>query len=619
MKFDQAHRDDCSILSSLFGPPVRWSRSTSVGLLALVVLWGVKVYSTWAAWGNLTQDSGHEMYVPALLAEGKVLYRDTWFMYGPASAYLNSYLFRLFGVHLNVLYWAGCLSALGSAIFLYLVGIRLSSWLAGWTAAAVLLTEAFHPSLFCFPLPYTFAAVYGCVVGCLFLWLILNSVTSTGWWWMFAAGTTSALALLMKPEFGTAAYATLSILIIVRGFQHQSWKFLLQDILAILPGVVVCALIIRWMVGIAGVEFITQENIVAWPTSYFMRTYGRMWLAKWGFSLTIKDLAYALIRTLPLVGAGGVAYNLWRKGSDPTLRALKVIMFLFIFVIGLPNFRSFINSPLHAVEISLGRIFFPQDMVLYVGLAACASWWYFWRKRPNEFGPGVPLLFTFTAMLSFRILMGMSPEGYPIYYNGPVVLCFLLLARLVIPRAGRTRRFIFVGEVLICLACLTVDALHARAIETFTKNYVPLRTERGTIRVPQEMATAYTAAIGFMKGKAALGESVLSIPEDTSLYFLSGTYCPTRVYLFVPGIVAPGKMTDEMIGQIEQKPVKYLLWSNRTFSEFGVPIFGKDFDREIGDYLTSHYRPVGPLTPNTGRYDEWTAVVWELRSEGDPK
>src|SRR5580658_3080469 len=120
-----------SFLCNLFGPPVPWNRTTTLALVALVGLWAVKVYSTWAAWGDLTIDSGHEMYVPALLAEGKVLYRDAWFSYGPASAYVNGYLFRLFGVHLNVLFWAGCLSALGSAIFLYLAGMRLSSWLVG--------------------------------------------------------------------------------------------------------------------------------------------------------------------------------------------------------------------------------------------------------------------------------------------------------------------------------------------------------------------------------------------------------------------------------------------------------------------------------------------------------
>src|SRR5437879_3772211 len=142
------------------GPANGWNLATIAALLPLVMLWGWQLLSTWAAWGNLTVDSGHEMYIPALLAQGKMLYRDVWFMYGPAAPYFNSYLFRLFGIHLNVLYWAGSLTALGSAIFFYAPGIELSFWLVGWTAGAVLLLEAFEPSIFCFPLPYTFSAVY---------------------------------------------------------------------------------------------------------------------------------------------------------------------------------------------------------------------------------------------------------------------------------------------------------------------------------------------------------------------------------------------------------------------------------------------------------------------------
>src|SRR5713226_7970540 len=95
-----------------------WNLTTWGALLALVVLWAVKVYTTWAAWGNLTIDSGHEMYVPALLAHGKMLYRDVWFMYGPAAPYFTRYFLLVFGTHLNVLYCAGSLSALGSAMFL---------------------------------------------------------------------------------------------------------------------------------------------------------------------------------------------------------------------------------------------------------------------------------------------------------------------------------------------------------------------------------------------------------------------------------------------------------------------------------------------------------------------
>src|SRR5216684_7124167 len=145
------------------GPPARWNLTNAGGLLALIIIWAASLYATWATWGSLTVDSGREMYVAAVLSEGKMLYRDVWFLNGPAAPYLNGFLFRLFGVHLNVLYWAGALSALGSAIFLYLTGLRLSSWYLGWTAGAILLLQAFQPSLFCFPLPYAFATVYGCL------------------------------------------------------------------------------------------------------------------------------------------------------------------------------------------------------------------------------------------------------------------------------------------------------------------------------------------------------------------------------------------------------------------------------------------------------------------------
>jgi hypothetical protein len=215
--------------------------------------------------------------------------------------------------------------------------------------------------------------------------------------------------------------------------------------------------------------------------------------------------------------------------------------------------------------------------------------------------------------------MKMSPSGYPIYYNGPVVLSFLLLLFLIIPRSARSSRFVFLGELVICLGCLAPVVLHAVQFEAEAKDFVPLATERGTIRVSKHMAENYRAAIEFMKQKASLGQSVLSVPEDTSLYFLSGTYCPTRVFLFTPGVLVPGKMTDDEMREIDTKNVRYILWSNRTFSEYGVPVFGKDFDQVFGDYLKSHYRPIGPVTPNTGTIWQWTAVVWERKPESESR
>jgi 4-amino-4-deoxy-L-arabinose transferase-like glycosyltransferase len=124
--------------------PEPWDRNAIVGLVSLVLLWAARFYTTWATWGYLPVDTGREMYVPAMLAQGKMLYRDIWYGYAPLGPYVNALLFRVFGIHLNVLYWAGSLAALSCAVLLFLAGKKLGSLLAGWTAGAIILMEAFH-------------------------------------------------------------------------------------------------------------------------------------------------------------------------------------------------------------------------------------------------------------------------------------------------------------------------------------------------------------------------------------------------------------------------------------------------------------------------------------------
>jgi hypothetical protein len=598
------------------GSPVSWNRTTYGALVTLVFIWAAKMYLTWEAWGNLTIDSGHEMYIPALLAEGKLLYRDVWFLYGPAAPYFNAFLYRIFGIHLNVLYWAGSLSALGSAILLYLTGMRLSSWVVGWAAGAVVLLEAFEPSFFCFPLPYSFAAVYGCLIGCAFLWMAISASATTGWGWMLGAGSAAAVALLLKPEFGIACYGTLMLLIALRGLSQRSWGSVARDLLSISPGVLSCVLVIWWMVSIGGFEFITQENILSWPTSYFMKTYGSMWLQENGFTLTLSAFHFALWRAIPIAGFLATLYGpLWKRAGARSLLLRAAMVIAVIAYLALNSYSSRAPWPAR-LDLTLATIFFPRDMVLYVALATPVALFVFWRRRAAAPGgyAAILVLLAYSSLLAFRILMRMLPAEYCIYYNGPVVLSFLWVACRFIPRATLSRRSALVGEALICLMCVSVAGLYASRVEANASNYVPLTTERGTVRAPESLVKNYEVAIQFMKEKAAIGQSVLSVPEDTSLYFLSGTYCPTRVILFIPGVVAPGRMTEATIREIDQKPVRYLLWSNRTFAEYGVPIFGRDFNQELGAYLKSHYQFVGPLTPPTSMWN-WSATVWERKQE----
>jgi hypothetical protein len=420
---------------------------------------------------------------------------------------------------------------------------------------------------------------------------------------MFVAGTLAAVALLLKPEFGTAAYSTLAVLIAARALQGSP-RSLWRDVSGILPGVAICALVMYWMVSIAGVHFITQENIMSWPTSYFMRTYGRLWLERYGFALNASVIRGALGRAMFPAAVVLELYCIfgWKRWDR-----ISVIVRLALLLGVLAYAVWFLALDLRAMVAAL---IFPKDMVLYVAVGAVVGWWSFWRRPANVRNPSIPILLTFAGLLAFRLLLKMGSSGYPIYYNGPVILSYWLLARAVFARLVGRSELATMGELLICFVGVSGIAYSVGHFVP-TKGVVPLTTVRGTVRVTPDLAEGYEAAIAFMKEKAARGEYVLSVPEDTSLYFLSGTYCPTRVFLFAPGVLAPGKMTDETIQEIERKRVRYLLWSNRTFGEYGAPIFGTDFDRDLGDYFTSHYRRVGPVTPN----HPWRADAWERKPD----
>lgn len=589
----------------------RWDPVSIGALFSLVVIWAAWVYGTWADWGSVTVDCGREMYVPSLLAQGKVLYRDVWYLYSPLAPYLNAVLFRMFGVHLTVLYCAGALSALGSAILLYLAGKQMSSWVVGWTAGAVLLAQAFPPSFFSFPLPYSYASVYGCLTACFFLWAVLRASLVPSPKWIFAAAGAAAVALLLKLEFGVACYGTLALLIAARAVRQDSPRQLLQDVALTLPGLGLCAFVARWMVSIGGVQFLTQENLMSWPTSYFMRTYGKFWLASTGLSITPVALAGAAERTFLLVGVAQGIHLLFRwKDTRKRVALLRLALLMGCLAYLTIHYRWF--------EVAR-QLFFPQDTVLYVTVAAVLAWWAWWRQ-PASGTPTLALLLTFSSLLAGRLLLNMRPSLYSIYYDGPAVLSLLLLVRLLWPPASSRRRFMFRGEVLIGLLCLgEVLSVSRQTLETPWKNDAYLVTDRGTIKLTKSKVEQYTAAINFMKAKRALGQTVMSVPEDVSLYFFSGMVCPTRVFEFTPGVVAPGKMTDETLRQIQRGNVRYLIWSNRLFPEYPTLRWGTDFDQPLGDYLRSHYRLLGPLRPGRVRFGEWTAFIWERKSDADSR
>ncbi len=565
-----------------------------LALASLVCIWGALFAFTWAHWGELSVDCGREMYASAELAQGKTLYSEVWYPYTPGAPYLNSLLFRAFGFQLSVLYWAGGLSALGSAIFLFLTGLNFVSRLAAWTTGAAILLQAFVPGIFSFPLPYSFGAVYGCLSACLCLWLMVNAVSSPRAWWMFGAGLAASAALLMKQEMGAACFAVIALLAIIRGFQHPTLRGIAFDAAALMPGLLFSGAVIIWMISLRGVEFLTQENLMSWPTSYFMKRYGALWLANTGLSISWPVVLNRGVAVLLMLAVFWLSIR-WiaaRFGDRPWLLWAGILALAAFLGIG-------IRWPLTA---RVARwLFFPPASPFLAGLMIPVVVWLWWRSRFSAHLLQILVLFALAFSISARILLKMDASLYAIYYDGPVLLAFfVILSRVLEVKAPGP-------AILPYLATLATVFLMVLPLYKAGRSDVPFPSERGVIYTTAEKSRAYRSALDFMRQHPQA--SFLALPEEMSLYFLADTHCPLRVYQFVPGVLVPGRMTDQAIQDIDRQKVRYLIWSNRTFEEYGAPVFGVDFDQALGQYLTSAYRPI--RTIGDGVNGGWKAVVWE--------
>jgi hypothetical protein len=589
------------------GAVQRWPVLVVIG--SLLCLWLGLVAFGWARWGSVTIDSGREIYVAAALAEGQMLYRDVWYPYLPGAPYLNSLLFRTFGIHIYVLYVAGSLAGLALGLTLFRCALYFTSLSVAATIAYVVLIQSFVPGIFTYPLPYSYASVYGSVAAAIFLLYAIRVASDPMRSNVFLAGLWSAIALLMKTEFGLACFVTLSVLLIGLSIQQRSIRAALVNLAAVTPALLICAVVIAWMVSIDGVAFITEENFMSWPTSYFMQTYGQSWLRATGFDLSFGSFRSGLARTLRFVIFWlGFRLLLWLPRKSSRL-SLGIPVLLAMVVAALWKFQP------EQVGSYLAKMIFPEPMVFIVGLAVPVAVFRFWRSGWRAENLTILALMSFAPLLAFRILFAMSPEVYGIYYNGPVLIAFfLVLTEIAIP-GDKFRNSIGAraATLLLCAAVgswVTVQLYPRYAV--MRDGRIRFQNERGRVDLPDTMFPAWAETVDFIQEAKRRGQIVMSIPEDVALYFFAGVFCPTRVSTFTPGTLAPGRMFNKTIEEMKRAPVHYVIWSNREFSEYGVREFGKDFDVELADYVRKNYQPVrsfgSPNLPNA-----WQATVWEAK------
>lgn len=584
-------------------------------LLVIAVICGV----TWHKWGSLTIDCGREMYIPAALSQGKRLYFDLWYPYGPLVPYWNAALFRVFGIHLSVLYTSGIAIVAVITLTLYsLSRIFLPVWLS-FTAAFVFLVQAFQLSIFNYALPYSYPAAYGAMFSTALLWLLVRDCFEEQPWRVFAAGLLAGLALLTKIEVGLAAYGLLAGAIVIRAARARSIGKFTRDAILCTPGFLFCAAVYGLLISRSSFAFIFEENIAVAPHSYFVSTFGTQWAQDRGFTtdpfILIKSAFHGLL------GAGQLLVALWLaslcRAARRTLVALALGVCLFHLAVTFAD-QALCVAPTAIVRFYLMRVapfYFFNKGTLWLSvvllLMTAATWW---RTGRRSYYSAVLMLAISSLALGFRVATAMGPNGYPIFYDTTAYLAWLVTLYMLssyLPMKPSDRIWKGFSGLMCCgVACITLP-------------YYPIQerpflisSQRGSVYTDQATGETFSTVLAFLESAKSRSERFAIMPEEVSLYYFSATLAPSRWYELTPGVLPPGEATSRYLEELDRAQVKYVILSNRATPEYGVPIFGTDYNQTIYRWLEQNFKVIAKVGAyeRVARPANWGVLIYERKS-----
>ncbi len=569
--------------------PIKYGRSDRVFACAAFLLFALMLVVSWRRWTSPITDSGREMDLPLRLLRGELLYRDINYLYTPFSPYFNSLLYRLFGIHQDVLLASGIFFSILITVLCYRIARRiLDPSDAAIATMAVILLCVFKPSGNLIS-PYGYSALHGTAMALGTLLFSLRYAEKRSLGELIMAGVMIGLAAVTKQEFALASAVTVTAAVIY--LERRNLKGMMVGLMAAAAPALIVA------VPVFGFFFYRVDWRILIEDCHLLYTHLPASLVFYNSHRTGLDRP--LFSLIQMVGAGAVGIaamsaiaflgdrtrQTWRRTG-----LLLIVSLLVILTIKLVVGNHWDGSPLRALPFLL--------------IAILISYWR--RGEGSARGESEPAALFMIAAYSLAILARVAlrvPSGGA--YGGFFLPTSLILfAHLFIrglpqtlerwtsdPASGRRARQISLG-LLGALLIVTAVVFGVRYRRVFNYRIV---APHGCFYAPRASGREIADALSFIKSHTQSQDPIAVFPEGADLAFLTGRRMPLRVQIFLPGFLSPQDELD-LIEKIGHERVRYILIVNRPMREFGAEAFGRDFCTILGAWIEQNFRQVETLS-----------------------
>jgi hypothetical protein len=542
------------------------------------------------SWGRLVElqvDFGREVYVAWQMAEGKRLYENLAYYYGPLSPEFNALLFRLFGVSLRTLMVGNLVIASLITVVLYLLFRRLASAFAA-SVACLLFVLVFAcasyvlPNSFNYVCPYSHTATHGLLLGLgsiLLAGRVNRAPTRLN---AFVCGLAIGLTFLTKPELFVAAFVAVLVGLCLTCAQHRLTRGAAFGLaVAWLAGTVLVGLSAFAALGLEMPPRTALMGVLgSWPyirnqadTQFYQRMMG---------TDDIRTNVMGIVRVLPWYGAMFIPLALYVQSRKRGI---------IVLALGGVSLAA-------AAVCSWSTMPNPFDVLrplpIFLGVLAIALTRRLVRSKDVALAQSLTpklMLTVFAGLLLGRILLKTSAIHYGFVLSVPGALILIVAWLCWLPDwvGAPANRLVHTGTVLgVAILWAFVSLVLCRA--AYQGKLFPVGS--GYDRFLGDQRGQYAAPLlEDLRHRVRPGDTLSVLPEGILINYLARIDSSVPFDSFIPPVLQIfGE--SRILASFRARPPDYVLLSHRETPEYGAALFGRDYGRELFSWVMEHYSPV---------------------------
>ncbi len=561
--------------------------------LGAILLVGSALYVwTWRGWADPLVDYGRELYGAWRLSCGDRLQIDLAWLQGPLSVEWNALLFRIFGAGYRTLFLAD-LAVLAAVVALVHALLRRAWGPTSATVGALFLLAVCACGQYAvvgnyaFAAPYSHELTHGFLLALVGLWalerraergssaLVVLAGASLGALALtkvevFLAGAlaiTARLALLLPDERASGRRARMTLL-----FLGSALVPPLASFLAFLPGRTSAE---AWGATFGAFAHARNSALLALP--FYRSGMGidapaqnidRMlrWTLAWAATLGVPALVVSFLRARAF-----------------RARAAAVAAFL-IGALGI----VLVHDHVEWTQIARPLPIVALGLVVSAGVEVARA-----RDAEDRRRESARLAFgLFALVLLAKIVLQARLVHYGFVLALPAALVVVALLVDVVPR-WIDERGGSAGALLGCYLGLLV-AIAGTHVSLTSEWVVQDRHELGEGADRMRVATRGKLAaevLAEIRSRCTPSSTLLVLPEGVTLNYLARLKSPTRYVNFMPPeILVWGE--EAILAELAAAPPELVAVVHRDASEYGYPLFGRDYGARIWAWVEEHYERV---------------------------